>query len=281
MLHVQNQRRTDVAGHDDQGVAEVHRAALPVGEAAVVQHLQQDIEHVRVGFLDLVEEDHGVGAAAHRFGQLSTFLEAHVSGRGTDQAGHRMFLHVLGHIDAHHRVGTVEQEFGEGFRKFGFPHAARPQEHEAAQRTVGVVEARARAADGVRDADDGPVLTDHALVQLFFQAHQLLAFAFHQFAHGNAGPAAHDGRHIFLGDLGVGKFGVLQLGFHVVNVFFQRGQFAVLQLGGGFQVVIALGPLDLGAHGVQFLALVTQGRHVPPLGFPAAAHLVQLVRNGL
>ena len=47
----------DVRGHDQHGVAEVDRAALAVGEAAVVHHLQQDVEDVGVGLLDLVEQD--------------------------------------------------------------------------------------------------------------------------------------------------------------------------------------------------------------------------------
>ena len=34
---------------------EVHGAALAVGQPAVVEHLQQDVEHVGVGLLDLVE----------------------------------------------------------------------------------------------------------------------------------------------------------------------------------------------------------------------------------
>ena len=47
-------------------VLEVDRAALPVGHAAVVEHLQQHVEHVRMRLLDLVEQDHRVGLAAHR-----------------------------------------------------------------------------------------------------------------------------------------------------------------------------------------------------------------------
>ena len=39
-----------VRGHDDQGVAEIHRAALAVGQAAVVQHLQQNIKDIRMAF---------------------------------------------------------------------------------------------------------------------------------------------------------------------------------------------------------------------------------------
>jgi hypothetical protein len=48
----------EVRGHDDERVAEVDRAALAVGQPAVVEHLQQHVEHVRVRLLDLVEQDH-------------------------------------------------------------------------------------------------------------------------------------------------------------------------------------------------------------------------------
>ena len=55
----------------DHGVLEVDGAALGVGQPAVVEHLQQRVEHVRVGLLDLVEQQHRVRAPAHRLGQLS------------------------------------------------------------------------------------------------------------------------------------------------------------------------------------------------------------------
>jgi len=40
--------RADVGGHDDHRVPEVDGAALGVGDPAVVEHLQQGVEHVRV-----------------------------------------------------------------------------------------------------------------------------------------------------------------------------------------------------------------------------------------
>src|SRR5579859_6961452 len=46
----------DVAGHDDHRVLEVNRTALPIGQAAIVQYLQQHIKDFRRGLLDLVEE---------------------------------------------------------------------------------------------------------------------------------------------------------------------------------------------------------------------------------
>ena len=41
-----------VGGHDDDGVLEVHPAALGVGDNAVLQNLQQDVENIRMQILD-------------------------------------------------------------------------------------------------------------------------------------------------------------------------------------------------------------------------------------
>ena len=54
---------------------------------AFFHHLQQHVEHVGMGFLDFVEQHHGVRPAADLFGQLAAFLEADVARRSADQAG--------------------------------------------------------------------------------------------------------------------------------------------------------------------------------------------------
>jgi len=51
-----NELRTHVRGHDDDRVAEIHRPPLVVGQATVVEHLQQDVEDIGVRLLDLVEQ---------------------------------------------------------------------------------------------------------------------------------------------------------------------------------------------------------------------------------
>src|SRR5690606_41888754 len=63
--------------------------ALPisVGQAALFHDLEEHVVDVAVGLLDLVEEDHRVGAAADLLGELAAFLVADVAGRGADQAG--------------------------------------------------------------------------------------------------------------------------------------------------------------------------------------------------
>src|SRR5262249_12417345 len=60
--------RTEVRGQDDDRIGEIDRASLPVGQAAVVKHLQKHVEDVAVRLLYLVEQHDLVGAAADGFG---------------------------------------------------------------------------------------------------------------------------------------------------------------------------------------------------------------------
>ena len=53
-----------VGGHDDDGVLKVDQTALGVGDPAVVQDLQQNVQHIGVRLFDLVEENDTVGPAA-------------------------------------------------------------------------------------------------------------------------------------------------------------------------------------------------------------------------
>src|SRR5262245_734636 len=131
----------DVRRHDDDGVLEVDGAALAVGQAPVVEELQEHVEDVGVRLLDLVEEDHGVGAAAHGFRELAALVVADVTRRGTDQSGHGVLFHVLGHVDADHRLLAVEEELGEGAGELGLPHAGRAEEDERPDGAVGILDA--------------------------------------------------------------------------------------------------------------------------------------------
>jgi hypothetical protein len=62
-------------------VAEVDGPALGVGQPAVLKDLQQDVEDVRVGLLDLVQQQHAVGLAPHGLGQLAALVVSDVAGR--------------------------------------------------------------------------------------------------------------------------------------------------------------------------------------------------------
>ena len=85
---------------------------------------------------------------------------------------------------------VIEQELGERARQFGFADAGRAEENERADGTVGVFQSRAGAHHGVGHRLDGFVLADDALVQFVSKLEQFLHFAFEQFGHRDAGPAA-------------------------------------------------------------------------------------------
>ena len=95
---LQNEVGAQVGGQDDDGVLKVHGAALTVGDPAVIQYLQQHIEHIGMRLFHLIKQYNGVGTAANRFGQLTALLVANISGRRADQAADRVLLHVLTHI---------------------------------------------------------------------------------------------------------------------------------------------------------------------------------------
>src|SRR2546425_7705672 len=61
----------EVARHDDDRVAEVDTAPLRVRQAALIEDLQQHVEDLGVGLLDLVEQDHAIRLAPHRLRYLA------------------------------------------------------------------------------------------------------------------------------------------------------------------------------------------------------------------
>ena len=74
--------RTEVRGHDDDGVLEVDLTALGVGQTTLFENLQQRVEDVGVSLLDLVEEHNGERLATHLLSELATLFV-------TDEAGGR------------------------------------------------------------------------------------------------------------------------------------------------------------------------------------------------
>ena len=91
-----------IGGHDNDGILKVHSPSLGIGNPAIVQHLQKDIEHIRVCFLNLIEQNHRVGIPAYLLGQLAAVVVAHISGRRSDELGDAVLLHIFGHVHSDH-----------------------------------------------------------------------------------------------------------------------------------------------------------------------------------
>ena len=195
--------------------------------------------------------------AAHRLGELAALLVAHVSRRGADEPGDAELLHILAHIDAHQVLLTVEQSFGQSLGQFRLAYAGRAQEQEGADGAVRVGDPRPGAEDGLADQAHGLVLTHDPPVEDVLQVEQLLPLALHQLGHRDAGPALDDAGDLFLRDLipqqGAGS-ALVGDGLFGLQLLFQLGNPAVLQLRGPVQVVLPLGLLQRGVGGLQLLA---------------------------
>ena len=138
--HLLDHVRAEVGRHHDHGVLEVDRAAMAIRHAPVVEYLQQHIEHVRMRLLDLIEQDHAIGLAAHGFGQVTTLLVADVARWRADKTRDGMALLEFGHIDANEMLLRVEQEFGERLAQLGLAHPGRPEKQERAIGSTGIGE---------------------------------------------------------------------------------------------------------------------------------------------
>ena len=248
--------RPKVRRQDDQRLLKVHRAALTIGQDAIIQHLQQHVEHIRVGLFHLIEQHHLIGPPPHRFGQHAALIIADIARRRADQPRDRVFLHEFRHVDADHRVFIVEKIGGDRFGQLGLADAGGPEEQEAAQRPPLVVQPSARPADSVGNRHHGGTLADHPLAKLFLHPQQLFAFAFQHFRGGNAGPAFHNLSNLFRPH-GFGDQSLPLTGLGFGQGFLQAGDAAILQLTRFAEIAFTLGLLQLGAGAVQLLFQVT------------------------
>src|SRR5437899_750955 len=192
--------RPDVRRHDDDRVLEVDHAAFAISESAIVHDLQQNVEHVRMCFLNLVEQHDGIRTTTHLLGELSTFFVAHISRRSADQASDRMLLHVLRHVDADHRAFVVEKKFGESAGQFGFSDARWTQKDERANRPFGIAQSSAGTANCVGNAFQRRILAHDSLAQALFHRDQLFHLAFEHLGNWNSRPLGDDARDIFFVD---------------------------------------------------------------------------------
>ena len=270
----------EVRGEDDDGVLEIDRAPLRIGDAAVVEDLQQDVEHVRMRLLDLVEQHDAVRFAPHGLGQLAALVVADVSRRCADKTRDGELLHVLGHIDTHDVVLIVKQALGQRLCKLGLADAGGAEEQERADGAVRVGDTCAGAEDGLRDLLHGLVLADDALVEQLAEVQDLLALTLAQLCDGDARPLGDDVCYLLLGD-GVVHHGValalLGLLLRLCKLTLKRREVRVFELCGLLVLVVELGVLDVGVElfelGLEVLDLV----HAVLLAVPARLHLVELI----
>ena len=270
--------RPHVRGEDEDDIAEVDRATLAIGETSVVEHLQQDVEHLVVGLLDLVEQDHRVGPAAHRLGQLPALLVADVAGGSAHEPGDRMLLRVLAHVDAHHRALVVEQELRERLRQLGLADTGRAEEEEGAGRTIRVGDASPGTAHGVAHLSHGLGLPHDPAAELLLHPEQLLGLALEQTAGRDARPTRHHLRDVVGRDLLLDhRAARIRLSRHPSELFFEGRDLGVENPGGLLEVALTLGAIGDRAQVVDEHLDLTDPVEARLLGIPPCAQAAELL----
>ena len=181
----------DVARHHDDRIRKVHRVAEAVGQPAVVEHLQEHVEHVAVGLLHFVEQYDGVGPSAHGLREQPALLVSDVARGSPDQAGDSVLLHELAHVDPHHRVFIVEEHLGERLAELRLAHARRPQKDERTDRSIRILKTGPAAPHRVTHRLHRLLLADHPLVEPVFEHQELGPLGLHEPRHRDPGPGAH------------------------------------------------------------------------------------------
>mmetsp|Transcript_20376 Transcript_20376/g.61091 ORF Transcript_20376/g.61091 Transcript_20376/m.61091 type:complete len:602 (+) Transcript_20376:2450-4255(+) len=277
-----------VGRHDDDRVAEVDRLALRVGEAALVEDLQQQRRNLAVRLLELVEEQHRVRPPPHRLGQLAALVVPDVAGRRADEARDGVLLAELGHVEPRDRVGRVEEELGKRLAKVRLAHAGRPDQHEGAERALGRLQPGARDSHRVRHDGERLVLPDDGPRERRLHLQQLLPLARNKPRRRDAGRARHDFgdmrlRHLLRQERGVG---VARLGALAARaaarglaplreLLFEPRDDRVRQLARAHQVAVPLRHGKVGARLLQARARRLALLERLPLRAPRGAQLLR------
>ena len=260
--------RPQIRGQHDQRLLEVHHAPVPVGQHAVIEHLQQHIKDIRMRLFDLVKQHHLIGPPPHCLGQHAAFVVSDVSRRCTDQPRDRVLFHELAHIEAHHGVVVVKQKFRHRLGQLGLADPRGTKKQERPKRAMLVVQPRPRPAHRIGHGPHRGFLTNHPATDLGLHPHELFALALKHFRGRNAGPAFHHlgdllGSHrLFDQHIRLGAFGLGQRLFKVRNDAIGK----LARLG---QIALAFGQVQFGPGLFKVFFEAPRAFQLVALGLPA------------
>ena len=87
-----------VGGHDDDHIAEIGFTAIVVGQGAMIHHLQQQVEYIRMRLLDLIQQQNGADVD-DILRQQATLVKTNVSG-GAPISLETACLSIFRHVEA-------------------------------------------------------------------------------------------------------------------------------------------------------------------------------------
>ena len=155
----------EIRRQNDQAVPQVGGLPHGVGQPALVEGLQEQVPDHRMGFLELVEQQHRERLLAHAADQRICF-ECR-SAALPENLAHRFVGLKLAHVEPDQALGRTEQKFRYGFGELGLAGAGRPGEQKDADRLARIVEAGLEHGDAIDDRTDRLVLAEHPRIEEF------------------------------------------------------------------------------------------------------------------
>ena len=196
--------RAKVGREQHDGIAEIRFTPHGIGELPILQDLQQDVLDIRVGFFDLIKQDHAVGAAAHSLGKLPALIMAQIARRGTQQPGSGVLLLIFRHIKLEQGLFAAEPADGQRPGKSCFANAGGAKEQHGSYGPSRLPKAGTAAADGPCHSSDRAALPDDLLVQALLQLFQPFPFLLSNALCGHAAGLCHHMGDIIRGQHGLG-----------------------------------------------------------------------------
>jgi len=178
-----------VRGQDDDRVFEIDAAPFPVLHLPLVEDLEEELQDVGMGLLDLVQENDGVGLSPDGFRQNATFPVSHVARRRPLQRGNRVGFLKLRHVDGDQVSLPPIQEVGKGQSRLGLADAAGPDEEKHTLRLLGILDLGEGSSDPMAHDLQGVVLPDDPAAEVLLQGKRGSHLVPHHLPHGNPGPA--------------------------------------------------------------------------------------------
>jgi hypothetical protein len=143
--------RSEVRGQNDDALPEVRGPTSVVGEAAVIEELEEDVPDLSVRLLELVEQHDGERIASHGGDERSSFALLHRVG---EQAIEAVGCLKLAHVESNQPIGGTEEEFGERLRELGLAGSGGADEQEDAERARRISQAGFDQRNSIDDRVD-------------------------------------------------------------------------------------------------------------------------------
>ncbi len=134
--------KSQVRRANNNRVAKINDAPLPIRQPPIIQNLQQHIHHIAIRLFKLIKKHHRIRPPPHLLRQLSTLIIPHISWRRTHQSARRILLLKLRHVQRNQRLLIPIHSLRQHLRQMRLPYPRRPQKQKTPNRPLRIRQKR-------------------------------------------------------------------------------------------------------------------------------------------